>query len=72
MKYISNTVNLIEWDDVINEIEDKPGTTLRYNEQTFNRELKGFDQLDSEWQTAGYKYNDPAREWINYFPHSDF
>lgn len=72
MKYISNTVNLINWDDVIDLIKDKPGVTLKYNEQTFNRSLPGFDKLDNEWQEAGYKYEDDSIEWTNYFPGSDF
>lgn len=72
MKYISNTDDLINWDEVIVDIKDKPGVTLHYNEQTFNKDLKGFDQLHKEWIEAGYKFNDPAIEWTNYFPGSDF
>jgi hypothetical protein len=72
MKYISNCGNFIDWDSVLLELKDKPGITLRYNEQTFNKNLKGFDQLAREWEQAGYVYNDSAIEWVNYFPGSDF
>lgn len=72
MKYISNTGDTIDWDAVIEQIRHKPGVTLKYNEKTFNKDLKGFDQLHKEWQLAGYKFDDDAIEWTNYFPGSDF
>ena len=72
MKYISNCSDLIDWDSVLEEISDKPGRVLHFNEQTFNFTLPGFDKMLKEWETAGYKYNDPSIEWINYFPGSEF
>jgi hypothetical protein len=72
MKYIGNCKDIINWDSVLEEIKDKPGTVLHYNEQTFNKDLKGFDKMAFEWANAGYQINDAAIEWINYFPGGDF
>lgn len=72
MRLIGNCNDIINWDSVIQEIAPKPGTVLHYNDSTFDRTLPGFDKLALEWERAGYKLNDPAIEWINYFPGHDF
>lgn len=72
MKLISHTGDSIDWDLVIAQINQKPGTALRYNRETFDAELEGFGEMNRVWQLAGYTYNDPSIEWINYFPGSDF
>ena len=72
MKYISNCNDIINWDNVLDEIVDKHGKVLHYNEKTFDFSLPGFDKMGREWETAGYKFDDPVIEWINYFPDSDF
>ena len=72
MKLVGNCNNIIDWDTVIDSIKDNPGTILHYNDKTYNKTIKGFDQMAKEWEEAGYQYDDPAIEWINYFPVSDF
>lgn len=72
MKLIGNTDSFINWDEVIESIKARPGNALNYNDKSFDRRIDDFAKMDSIWQTAGYKYNDDAIEWINYFPVADF
>lgn len=72
MKLIAQTENSINWDSVILSLDQKPGTVLRYNRQTFNPELEDFSKMDNVWRKAGYQYDDESIEWINYFPRVDF
>lgn len=68
MKYIGNCSQEIDWSAVIEKIRSMPGKVMHYNEECFNTNLPGFKELDEKWQAAGYKYNEPSIEWINYFP----
>jgi hypothetical protein len=72
MILVGNTETLIDWNNVILDIINKSGTSLRYNEQSFDKTIPAFADMDAVWQKAGYQYNDPSIEWINYFPGSDF
>ena len=71
MNIIGHTTD-IDWDVVISQIKDRPGTPLRYNKQSFNKDIPAFAKMDKVWQDAGYQYDDPSIEWINYFPGTDF
>jgi hypothetical protein len=68
MQLIGNTGDLIDWDEVIDGLKDKKGYLLKYNTETFNPHFNGFSDLNRLWQQAGYEYNDPCVEWINYMP----
>lgn len=72
MKLIGNTQNLIDWNTVILSIKNRTGTTLTYNEQSFDKTISAFAKMDRVWQDAGYQYNDPSIEWTNFFPEVDF
>ena len=64
MKYIGNCADLIDWDLAVSKCQ--AGQTLTYNLNCFP-DTEGFKELDAIWQQAGFKYDDPAIEWTNYF-----
>lgn len=72
MQLIGNTGDLIDWDKVIESIKHKSGNLIRYNDYTFTPHFKGFSDMNKMWQDAGYTYDDPCIEWINYFPEEHF
>jgi hypothetical protein len=64
MKYIGNCSDQIDWNTVITKC--KTGSTIHYNLSCFPN-TEHFKELDRIWQEAGYQYDDPSIEWINYF-----
>jgi hypothetical protein len=64
MKFISNCSHVINWDDIIKNIYELPGKVLTYSPSG--------NDLDLQWQAAGYKHYDPAIEWIQYWSGKDF
>jgi hypothetical protein len=72
MKLIAQTENQIDWDTVIRQCSLRPGVVLHYNNKSFDDTDPAFAKMNTIWQQAGYVYDDPAIEWINYFPGTDF
>jgi hypothetical protein len=69
MKFITNTAKIIDWDYEISILSN--GTTLTYNEKSFNKNLPQFAELDRLWVEAGYRHNCDSIEWTNYFPRQE-
>jgi hypothetical protein len=69
MEFIGNCATQIDWDLELSRLDN--GITLLYNEESFDKSLPQFAEMDRVWQDAGYQYNDTSIEWTNYFPDSD-
>jgi hypothetical protein len=63
MKYIGNC-QTIDWDGLIKTLNQVEGKVLTYS-------ASGND-LDLQWQRAGYKHGDPAIEWVQYWADQHF
>jgi hypothetical protein len=63
MKFVGNC-NIIEWHKLIQEVQQHDGKILTYTPSG--------NDLDNQWQAAGYKHNDPAIEWIQYWSGKTF
>ena len=64
MKFIKNCSSQIDWDLAISKCLN--GHPIRYNLNNFP-DTPQFRELNDSWQQAGYQYDDPTIEWINYF-----
>lgn len=69
MELIGNCSNEIDWDHEISILDN--GVTLVYNDQSFDKSLPQFAEMDRVWREAGYEYNTESIEWTNYFPRKE-
>lgn len=63
MKYVGNC-NTIDWKKLIKSLQDSEGKTLTYSPSG--------NDLDNQWQAAGYEHYDPAIEWIQFWAGQHF
>lgn len=63
MKFVANC-SIIDWAQLIEQLTPTEGKVLTYR-------LSGND-LDVQWQSAGYRHGDPAIEWIQYWSGDHF
>lgn len=63
MRYVGNCY-MIDWSKLIDRLQDVEGKVLTYTPSG--------NELDEQWQKAGYKHNDPAIEWIQYWADRHF
>ena len=77
VKYIGNTSNIVNWDEIIkicSEVEGDRRTPIdiydRVLSDTNNVKLSEYKEVFTKWVCAGYKI--PQIEWHDYFPEEHF
>lgn len=63
MKYIGNC-STIDWKELISSLQGADGKVLTYRPSG--------NDLDKQWQAAGYLHHDPAIEWVQYWSGTTF
>lgn len=63
MKFVGNC-STIDWYKLIEWLNGSEGKVLTYTPSG--------NDLDNQWQAAGYKHNDPGIEWIQYWSGQHF
>jgi hypothetical protein len=68
--FLFNCSDVIDWNEIIDEIKDKPGKPLIPDRALWNEKNPGYGKLLEMWEKSNFNFN--SIKWSNYYPGKDY